>query len=144
MGVPEIGKETYEACEHLCEGGCGIYDDRPGSCRRFECQWLRGVLEADGSVDVALRPDACGVIFDYQPESAFGEAYLAWEVEPGAFSDGDARNIIEELAERFLVIIMTRDPNSGREPGERRLVGPPERVRQASDVMWGRGSGRER
>jgi len=41
-GVPEIEKGTYEACKHA---GCGIYADRPGSCRTFGCQWLRGMLD---------------------------------------------------------------------------------------------------
>jgi len=140
MGVPELGKRTYEACGHLCEAGCGIYADRPRSCRSFECQWLRGMLEVDGGVDLALRPDSCGVMFDYQAESAFGEMYMAWEVEPGASAGGHARAIIEELAESFLVVIVTRDPNGGQGPGERRFVGPPHLVRQASDVMWSRGS----
>lgn len=140
MGVHEIEKDTYQACDHLCEAGCGIYADRPRSCRTFECQWLRGVLEVDGSVDIALRPDSCGVIFDYQPQSAFGEAFMAWEVAPGASASGDARNIIEELGEGFLVVIMTHDPDGEKGLGERRLVGPPHLVRQASDVMWSRGS----
>lgn len=141
MGVPEIEKGTYEACEHLCEAGCGIYADRPESCRKFECQWLRGVLEVDGSVDLALRPDACGVMFDYQPESAFGEVFMAWEVEPGASASGHARDVIEELGERFLVVIATRDPDGGKGPGGREFVGPPHLVSRASDVMWSRGSG---
>lgn len=106
VGVPELGKGTYEACAHLCDVGCGIYEDRPASCRTFACQWLRGVLEVDGSVDMALRPDACGVIFDYQPESAFGEAYLAWEVVPGASAQGPAKGVVAELRENFLVVVV--------------------------------------
>lgn len=106
VGVPELGKGTYEVCAHLCDGGCGIYEGRPASCRTFACQWLRGVLEVDGSVDMALRPDACGVIFDYQPESAFSEVFLAWEVAPGASASGSARDIIAELGENFLVVIV--------------------------------------
>jgi hypothetical protein len=141
IGVHEIKKGTYEACDHLCEEGCGIYADRPGSCRTFECQWLRGVLEVDGSVDIALRPDSCGVIFDYQPESAFGRAFIAWEVEPGASASGDAGNTIQELGERFLVVIVTHDPDGEKGLSDRRFVGPPNLVNQASDVLWSRGSG---
>ena len=140
IGVPEFAKGTYEACKHLCETGCGIYAERPGSCRRFECQWLRGVLEVDGSVDTALRPDSCGVILDYLPESAFGAVFVAWEVEPGASASGHARDIIEGLAERFLVLVMTRDLDGGKGPGDRRFVGPHHLVSQASDVMWSSGS----
>ena len=46
MSVHEIAKGMYEACEHLCGAGCGIYAERPGACRTFECQWLRGVYTA--------------------------------------------------------------------------------------------------
>ena len=124
LGVAELEKGTYEPCTHLCEAGCGIYADRPGSCRTFECQWLRGALEVDGAVDPALRPDACGVIFEYQPDSAFGEAYAAWEVEPGASDSGPARRIIEGLAERFLVVVMTHVPDGDTVGVDRRLLGP--------------------
>jgi Fe-S-cluster containining protein len=138
IAVHELEKGTYEACRHLSASGCGIYADRPRSCRTFECQWLRGVLEVDGTVDVALRPDSCGVIFDYQPESAFGEAYTAWEVEPGASAGGRARDIIEGLAERFLVRVVACHAEDGKEVGDPRFVGPPHLVMLASDVMWSR------
>lgn len=116
VGVPELGKGTYEACAHLCEAGCGIYEGRPGSCRTFACQWLRGVLEVDGSVDPALRPDACGVIFDYQPESALGEVFVAWEVVRGASAAGPAKDIIGELGESFLVVVMAGPADPGPHP----------------------------
>ncbi len=138
IGVPEIEKGIYETCEHLCEAGCGIYAERPGSCQTFECQWMRGVLEVDGAIDTKMRPDGCGVIFDYQPETAFGEVFTAWEVEPGASASGHARDIIKGLEERFLVIIVTRAPEGAKGPGERRFVGPPHLVAQAADVMWSR------
>lgn len=109
MSVHELGKGAWQACDHLGASGCGIYARRPESCRKFECQWLRGLLEMDGTVDTDLRPDACGVIFDYQPDSAFGEIYTAWEVEPGAGARGRAKDIIEGLAERFPVMIVGED-----------------------------------
>jgi hypothetical protein len=138
FAVHELEKGTYEACTHLCEVGCGIYADRPGSCRRFECQWLRGVLEVDGTVDTDLRPDSCGVVFEYQPGTAFGDVFKAWEVEPGASMRGHASRIIEELKERFLVVITTCEPHPEKRQGDRRLMGPPHLVAQASDVMWSR------
>lgn len=138
MAVHELGKGTYQACPHLCEAGCGVYADRPGSCRTFECQWLRGVLEVDGTVDTDLRPDACGVVFDYQPGTAFGEAFLAWEVEAGASARGAARDIVAGLAETFLVLVTNPGRDGGKGPGDWRFVGPPDRVQQASDVMWSR------
>lgn len=134
MGVREIEKGMYETCKHLCAAGCGIYDERPSSCRTFECQWLRGVLEVDGAIDTELRPDACGVIFDFQPETALGDIFTAWEVEPGASAGGEARRIIQELEESFLVVVMTRGPD-GDGPGTRSFVGPPHLVTRAAGAL---------
>lgn len=138
MGVQEIDKGTYETCTHLCEEGCGIYAERPGSCQAFECQWLRGALEVDWASDTEMRPDSCGVIFDYQPLTAFGDVFTAWELEPHASESGYPRRIIEGLAEQFLVIVVPRDPGGQKGPGERSFVGPPHLVTQATDLMWSR------
>lgn len=131
-------KAAYVTCEKLCQAGCGIYADRPESCRTFRCQWLRGMLEVDGTVDTDLRPDACGVVFDYQPGTAFGEVFTAWEIEPGASTRGHARSIVEGLRERFLVIVMSPGPAGAGGTGECRLIGPPDLVMRASDTMWSR------
>ena len=141
MSVHEIAKGMYEACEHLCGAGCGIYAERPGACRTFECQWLRGVLEVDGAIDTEMRPDACGVIFHYQPDSAFGEVYTACEVERGASGSGQAQAIIEGLEERFLVMIVTPSRDGERGPGERSFVGPRHLVTRATAVLWSRPAG---
>jgi hypothetical protein len=82
------------------------------------------VLEVDGTVDGDLRPDVCGVIFDYQPGTAFGDIFTAWEVEAGASARGRARDIIEELAERFPVMIVASDPDGEDGMSRRRVVGP--------------------
>ncbi|HSH76550.1 MAG TPA: hypothetical protein VLA09_12750 [Longimicrobiales bacterium] len=124
MGVPEIGKGTHEICAHLCGAGCAIYADRPGSCRAFDCQWLRGVLEVDETVDNDLRPDSCGVIFDYRPDTAFGDVYMAWEVEPGASDGGHAREIIDGLQEASLVMTMRPPPDGEKELDAPGFVGP--------------------
>ena len=135
IGVHEIEKGAYETCKHLCEAGCGIYAERPASCRNFACQWLRGALDADEAIDTEMRPDACGVVFDYQPDSAFGEVFTAWEIRPGASAGGHAGGIIRGLGESFLVIVMTVGPDG---PGQPTFVGPSHLVTQASDVMWSR------
>lgn len=126
MAVPELEKGLHEACEHLGPTGCRIYADRPASCRSFACQWLRGLLEVDGAVDPGLRPDQCGVIFDYQPGTPLGDVYTAWEVEHDASLRGPAAEIIEGLAERFLVVVMTPGLVGQENPVVRRFMGPPE------------------
>lgn len=124
IAVHELEKEAWQACGHLRADACGIYARRPESCRSFSCQWLRGLLEADGIIDDDLRPDVCGVIFDFQPDTAFGDIYTAWEVDPGAAERGRARDIIEGLAERFPVMIVTPDPDGEDGTSRRKFAGP--------------------
>lgn len=124
LSVPELKKDAWQVCAHVCPSGCGVYDHRPASCRAFQCQWLRGLLEADDTLDVQLRPDACGVIFDFQPGTAYGDIYTAWEMEPDAADRGRARDVIEGLARRFPVMIVSPDPNGEDGGFARRFVGP--------------------
>lgn len=125
----------YETCRHVCQAGCAIYVHRPEPCRTFRCQWLRGLLEVDGTIDPELRPDACGVVFDFQPQTAWGDEYTAWEVEPGASDREPAKGILEGLREHFVVMVVTRRPVGRRGMGERRFVGPPDRVKRAVEAM---------
>ncbi len=139
--MEELGKPLYQTCLHVTDSGCGIYNERPAPCRAFKCQWLRGVLEVDGEVDLEMRPDACGVIFDFQPLTAFGDVYTAWEIEPGASGREPAREIIVQLTERFLVRLINWTPDGGVGPGQATWLGPQSLVRQAEDLMWSWGSG---
>ncbi|HSS25166.1 MAG TPA: hypothetical protein VLL82_12395 [Mycobacterium sp.] len=65
-GVAEIGLKPFERCRHErgfpWVPGCGIYADRPSSCRRWSCQYgLEGW-------DDELRPDRCGVVVGPEPD----------------------------------------------------------------------------
>jgi hypothetical protein len=41
MAIEELRKPVGVLCEHCQPGvGCKIYEDRPPSCRGFECAWL--------------------------------------------------------------------------------------------------------
>jgi hypothetical protein len=65
-GVAEIGLKPFTRCQHErgfpWVPGCGIYADRPSSCRTWSCQYA---LEG---WDDELRPDRCGVVVDPQPD----------------------------------------------------------------------------
>lgn len=54
IGVTELGKPAGVPCQHLTPDGCGIYDTRPESCRKFECAWKLGLGDA------TVRPDRLG------------------------------------------------------------------------------------
>lgn len=48
--APDGGRNISFECEHLTDDGkCGVYDDRPGMCRGFECPALDD--EDDTTVD---------------------------------------------------------------------------------------------
>ena len=90
LGVHELGKVNYEPCQHECDKGCAIYEERPTSCRAFYCGWAQGCIP--GRPD--FRPDRLGVIFDY---SLTSECWLAWEVFPGAAQSKKAQKAIRRL-----------------------------------------------
>jgi len=64
LRIAELDKPGMIPCQHLNENGCGIYADRPASCRGFECLWL-----ASMSGKPELRPDRSGL---YSGRCAFG------------------------------------------------------------------------
>ena len=62
MKVKELNKPANTACTHCIEGnGCAIYNDRPVSCRQYECLWLRS-QQFDKPLSAGLRPDRCKVV----------------------------------------------------------------------------------
>lgn len=66
---PALSKPQGFRCRHLVAaaagGGCGIYPDRPTTCRTFHCGWrqFRWVRET-------LRPDLSGVLIRRHREQA--------------------------------------------------------------------------
>ncbi len=117
MGVPALNKLPGEWCVH-CDPkvGCKIYDDRPESCRDFECLWLQAQSRKDNMLnEPALRPDKCkgvivtttdsgGIVIKTDPDRP--NAYLngplkrfvkstprlVWMVQPGGKGPGKALN----------------------------------------------------
>lgn len=93
LGVHEPGvldKPNYQPCQHLCATGCGIYENRPKSCRDWTCYWKTGLLG-----DERRRPDKLGIVID-----GTATAWRAWEVWPGAAKEPAARYVLEKLRKR--------------------------------------------
>jgi hypothetical protein len=64
LAVEDLGKPYYVRCEHLKEGGCGIYPTRPNSCKTYQCVWLQGcpiLTDAD-------RPDKSGYLINMEAD----------------------------------------------------------------------------
>lgn len=56
--IEELDKRSGETCTH-CDKGCVIYESRPQPCRGFSCAYHQAK-----KVNIALRPDNCGVMFE--------------------------------------------------------------------------------
>ncbi len=53
MGVPELKKPSAKWCVSCDQGkGCTVYEERPQSCRNFQCFWLM-----DETFPDEFRPD---------------------------------------------------------------------------------------
>ena len=66
--VPEINKAEYTSCPFLHEKnsgckGCSIYKDRPDSCRKYECAWLKGDMPD------WMKPDECHLMIEKIPNA---------------------------------------------------------------------------
>lgn len=56
--INELKKLSGTECIH-CDNGCGIYKDRPDSCKEFQCAYTQM-----DNVSVLMRPDNLGVVFE--------------------------------------------------------------------------------
>lgn len=111
LGVPELEKARYTPCEHDTGKSCGIYEQRPPSCRAFQCIWLQGL------VPLEERPDKTGIIWSVTvPKPGKPQYPVAMEVTDGASKVEPALSMILKVTERTPVIIV----NSSN---KRRLVG---------------------
>lgn len=59
---PKLKKPAFQPCDHLCKDGCGVYWQRPQTCKAFQCQWLKSQTRNDRMAP-ELRPDRCGAYF---------------------------------------------------------------------------------
>ena len=93
--VPEIAKPINTMCK-FCDKGCTIYEDRPDSCRAFDCAWLMGAMDED------MRPDKSHVVIEILPEASVVLAL----VEPGYESVLPSLNDrLSEFTERGVSIV---------------------------------------
>ena len=125
LRVDELRKLGGTPCLHQRdEGGCGIYDSRPGICRAYRCLWLRGGLGEDD------RPDRLGAVLDVV--GGAGEAWLEIRAAcPDAFERSPRLRAIAEEHRRSMPV-RVRDADRVLDPdrpfrvlladGEERLV----------------------
>jgi hypothetical protein len=106
--VGALEKPAGVPCPHLqAESGCGIYPERPHSCRAFACGWLTDATWPDDE-----RPDRLGVIIvPANEDSAFASSaavplLVAYELRPGALESCDAEPLLKRLSRHRLVALV--------------------------------------
>lgn len=136
LAVADVNKPAGVPCPNLIDhvqllmvrpgpfraAGCDAYDERPASCRAFECEWLKGNV---GAGELVHRPDKSGALFVRQ-QLGFGEALVAFEAWPGAFNHMPAQILITVVRDTQLVAV--KQPGSN----DLDLGGPAELVEAAA------------
>jgi len=82
LSIPELDKPKDKWCPNFVAGtGCGIYAERPGSCRNFACRWL-----VDATLGPEWKPNLCKMVLDVKPGLLVVHADPAvskpWRAEP--------------------------------------------------------------
>lgn len=57
-------------CVFLVNKTCSIYEDRPNTCRNYQCAWSQFLIYED------LRPDKCGVLVSVERKTNSQEQFL--------------------------------------------------------------------
>ena len=110
MIVPELNKPAHKMCQYA-DGGCTMYQDRPPTCKDWNCLWLRGEFRDRD------RPDKIGFVPWLMPNSLlreWGHTVVAFrELKEGATVLAAAEKIIKKYnRNKISVVVIRRD--SGR------------------------------
>ncbi len=125
MKIVELDLEPNVHCQHECEKGCEIYNDRPKECDHFNCLWkfVPELMEEDKH-----HPIKCGFFLYFQGDTIFGDLVVAQEAWEGAFDYGYVKAEIIHLARhkfnRVIYMLGLSDKN-------RTLVGPKDKMVEA-------------
>lgn len=100
----DFEKPPFQRCEHQCEAGCAIYENRPRPCRVFNCTWILGWgREQD-------RPDKLGLVIEQRDE-----LIIVSEGRPNAHKEKRAEKVLRKFAKdrtRPTVLIPYGPPGS--------------------------------
>jgi len=62
--------ENRNSCVFLVKKVCSIYEDRPNTCKNYQCAWSQTLFDED------LRPDKCGVLISVEINSNTQEQFF--------------------------------------------------------------------
>lgn len=98
--VPELAKPPGFTCLH-CDGkGCLIYEQRPPSCRNFECAWLQGEMPE------WMRPDKVGVMVEKLPG---GRTVLALGLSGRQWRTSKITEVLRRVYQQRGVAVLAND-----------------------------------
>ena len=98
-------KPLGEWCKH-CKpklGGCGIYEERGGICREYECVWLQSQTK-ENPMPKNLRPDKSKVLIQPTSDGA-GLTLRTLPENWGAWKRGAMKRLVQVYDEAGAVII---------------------------------------
>lgn len=135
LEIPELNKPKDAWCPNFQSGaGCGIYAERPHSCRTFVCRWL-----ADPGIGPEWKPNRCKMMLDAKPglfivhvDPAAGQP---WRAEP--YRSTLRTWASQALASGILVLVLTRQHAIAIHPDREEdlgMMGPGTRI-SVSKVM---------
>lgn len=97
--VCSAAKPAGAECPRLCQYGCRIYQQRPESCRSFNCAWL-----VDPTWPAQWRPEQSGLLCLREEIDGGIYAALVYEIQKDAIARPSTRAILEKLKESCAVI----------------------------------------
>jgi hypothetical protein len=122
--IEEFAKPPGVWCKHAASGkGCGIYADRPGSCRAFYCLWMQ-----DAKFGPEWKPDKArfvlygqqnGVNLQLGVDPAFPNAWMRPPYEArirqwAAKGAAHGQFVFVRIGPRVIVLLPDRDVDLGR------------------------------
>lgn len=133
--IAELGKPAGQWCAHWsAANGCGIYDDRPETCRRFVCLYL-----SDPTIAEDWHPAQSHMMLVYDSNGPRLLVHVdphrpeAWRRQPYHTMLRDyAKNlmsrrgqVVAKIANRWIAILPERDVDLGTLDGKFTIVYTP-------------------
>lgn len=109
LPIPEIEKPHSVLCKNCTKTkGCNIYNKRPTSCKNFDCVYLQS-----DDMDVSLRPNECGVMFEKVTTKIYFGTELPTDV--GSWKKTNVFNYIKSLNNQGISVVIASFTNTPNE-----------------------------
>lgn len=125
LKVPELEKPASQRCLYQGPDGCLDYQNRPASCRNYECMWRNEDAARSLKLEDWARPDRLGVILSAVMMNGV-PVLLMSELTDGAADGYWPQKLILRLRKRAPVVVVW--PSRAD-----RWYGPPHAVQRARD-----------